>query len=238
MDYCVYILRCKDGSLYTGCTNDLPRRLAAHQQGQGAKYTRSRLPVELVYQEPQPDRSNALRREAALKRLSRAEKLRLIGYQERMIFMRRTDREQTAEFAWDIFEKCQYAVLSMADSQGRPYSVPVSIACGHGCVYFHSALEGRKTDLLRQNPHVCITCVDDVELQAEQFTTKYKSAIAFGTARELLDPTEKVQGLRCLCRKLGPRQPELTERKIQAGLERTAVWRITVEQITGKAKLT
>ena len=51
MGYLVYILRCGDGTLYTGCTNDLPRRLQAHQSGRGAKYTRSRLPVELVYQE-------------------------------------------------------------------------------------------------------------------------------------------------------------------------------------------
>ena len=60
MGYLVYILRCGDGTLYTGCTNDLPRRLQAHQSGRGAKYTRSRLPVELVYQEAVPDRSAAL----------------------------------------------------------------------------------------------------------------------------------------------------------------------------------
>ena len=79
MGYLVYILRCGDGTLYTGCTNDLPRRLQAHQSGRGAKYTRSRLPVELVYQEAVPDRSAALRREAAIKRLDRWRKLALIA---------------------------------------------------------------------------------------------------------------------------------------------------------------
>ena len=78
MGYLVYILRCGDGTLYTGCTNDLPRRLQAHQSGRGAKYTRS-LPVELVYQEAVPDRSAALRREAAIKRLDRRRKLALIA---------------------------------------------------------------------------------------------------------------------------------------------------------------
>ena len=77
--YWVYILRCADGTLYTGITNDLPRRLQAHQSGRGAKYTRSRLPVELVYQEAVPDRSAALRREAAIKRLDRRRKLALIA---------------------------------------------------------------------------------------------------------------------------------------------------------------
>ena len=77
--YWVYLLRCGDGSLYTGCTNDLARRLRAHQSGRGAKYTRSRLPVELVYREPAADRSAALRREAAIKAMTRAEKLALLA---------------------------------------------------------------------------------------------------------------------------------------------------------------
>lgn len=78
MGYLVYILRCGDGTLYTGCTNDLPRRLQAHQSGRGAKYTRSRLPVTLLYQEPQPDKSAALKRENAIKTLTRPQKIALI----------------------------------------------------------------------------------------------------------------------------------------------------------------
>jgi putative endonuclease len=74
----VYMLRCRDGTLYTGATNNLERRVATHGRGRGAAYTRARLPVTLVYSEPAPDRSAALRREAALKRLSRAEKLLLV----------------------------------------------------------------------------------------------------------------------------------------------------------------
>ncbi|HET6437724.1 MAG TPA: GIY-YIG nuclease family protein [Anaeromyxobacter sp.] len=73
----VYVLRCADGTLYTGATNDLGRRLEQHQAGRGARYTRARLPVALHYFEGARDRGAALRREAALKRLPRAEKLRL-----------------------------------------------------------------------------------------------------------------------------------------------------------------
>jgi predicted GIY-YIG superfamily endonuclease len=79
MSYYVYLLRCADGTLYTGSTNDPVRRAKVHNSGKGAKYTRSRLPVELVYQEECADRSAALRRESAIKRLSRAEKLALIA---------------------------------------------------------------------------------------------------------------------------------------------------------------
>lgn len=75
------MLRCRDGTLYTGATNNLERRVATHEKGRGAAYTRARLPVVLVWSEPAVDRSAALRREAALKRLTRAEKLRLVGGQ-------------------------------------------------------------------------------------------------------------------------------------------------------------
>ena len=74
----VYILKCGDGSLYTGWTNDPEKRLKAHAAGRGAKYTRSRLPGELVYREAVPDRGGAMRREAQIKRQTRSEKLTLI----------------------------------------------------------------------------------------------------------------------------------------------------------------
>jgi putative endonuclease len=76
--WCVYLLRCRDGSLYAGATNDLAARLARHAAGRGARYTRSRLPVELVWTARVRGRGEALRREAALKRLRRAEKLALV----------------------------------------------------------------------------------------------------------------------------------------------------------------
>ena len=79
MNWTVYLLRCRDGSLYTGITNDLARRLARHRAGTASAYTRARRPLRLVYTEGQPSRSAALRREAALKRLSRAGKLALVA---------------------------------------------------------------------------------------------------------------------------------------------------------------
>ena len=74
----VYILQCADGTLYTGWTTDLERRLQAHNSGRGARYTCGRRPVRLVYREEQPTRSAAQRREVAIRRLSRADKLKLI----------------------------------------------------------------------------------------------------------------------------------------------------------------
>ena len=74
----VYILQCADGTLYTGWTTDLERRLHAHNSGRGARYTRGRRPVSLVYHEEQPTRSVAQKREVAIRRLSRVDKLKLI----------------------------------------------------------------------------------------------------------------------------------------------------------------
>lgn len=79
MSWFVYMLRCGDGTLYTGATDDVPRRLAAHRAGKGAKYTRGRGPLELVYQEQVPDKSAALKREYQIKRLAKQEKEGLIA---------------------------------------------------------------------------------------------------------------------------------------------------------------
>jgi putative endonuclease len=75
----VYVVRCADGTLYTGITTDLARRLRQHNAGRASRYTRGRRPVELVYSERRRDRPAALRREVAIKALSRTEKLALIA---------------------------------------------------------------------------------------------------------------------------------------------------------------
>jgi predicted GIY-YIG superfamily endonuclease len=77
-EWVVYMLRCADGSLYTGITNDLDRRLGQHNAGTASRYTRSRLPVVLEYQEKQPSKSAALKRELAIKALPRQAKESLI----------------------------------------------------------------------------------------------------------------------------------------------------------------
>lgn len=76
--YIVYILRCKDNSLYTGITTDIERRFEEHQAGTASKYTRVRIPVELVYTEKAIDRSSATKREIEIKKMSRQKKQALI----------------------------------------------------------------------------------------------------------------------------------------------------------------
>lgn len=78
MNY-TYIVRCSDGSLYTGWTNDLEKRIKAHNEGKGAKYTKSRRPVELVYYEAFEKKEEAMSREWAIKQMTREQKIRMIG---------------------------------------------------------------------------------------------------------------------------------------------------------------
>jgi len=78
LGWVVYVLKCKTGELYTGSTNDIERRVREHNQGKGGKFTRSRLPVTLVYKEELNDRSHALRRENEIKAMDRRGKLLLV----------------------------------------------------------------------------------------------------------------------------------------------------------------
>ena len=79
MDWKVYIVKCSDKTFYTGITNNIKLRLETHNLGKGAKYTKSRLPVILVYLEPVDDKSSALRREIEIKKLNRSQKINLIN---------------------------------------------------------------------------------------------------------------------------------------------------------------
>jgi len=78
--YYVYMLKCRDNSLYTGYTNNIEKRLKKHNEGVASKYTRSRLPVEVVYHEEYENRGKAMSREANIKKMDRESKLKLIGW--------------------------------------------------------------------------------------------------------------------------------------------------------------
>ena len=229
----VYLLRCGDGTLYTGCTDDVARRLAAHQAGRGAKYTRSRLPVTLVYREVCPDRSAALRREWAIKQLPRSRKLALVEEGAKRI-MRRTDRQTPEAQAWEVVDRCAYAVLAMTGEDGGPYCVPLQVVRQGRVLYFHGAREGRKASCLRMSPRVCLTCVGEFQVVQEAFTTQYTSAVLFGRVTEVTDQAEQREALRLLCQRYTPQAMAEFDREA-AHLPRTGVWRLEVEEITGKA---
>ncbi len=150
--------------------------------------------------------------------------------------MRRKDRERDEQFALGVADKCEYAVMSMVLGDGTPYCIPLSVARDGGCFYFHCAPEGQKTDALRKNPRVCLSCVGDTQRMKDSFTTAYESAVIFGRAEEVTDETEKIHALRLICERHTPENMENFDEAIGRSLKRTAVWRISAEKITGKAK--
>ena len=113
--------------------------------------------------------------------------------------MRRKDRQMPEEFALGVIDKCSFAPVAMTDEKGNPYCVPLSVAEDGGSIYFHSAFEGTKTDILKRNPKVYVSCVGDVTPAADRFTTEFESAAFSGTACEVTDIQEKIKALILIC---------------------------------------
>lgn len=150
--------------------------------------------------------------------------------------MRRKDRQMPEEFAWEVVDKCEYAFLAMTAEDGSPYGLPVTIVRNGREIYFHSALEGRKVECLRRSPRICLSCVGDTRVPPGKFTTLFESAVIFGTAAEVTGEDEKIHALRLLCQRHTPDNMENFSRAAAGSLTRTGVWKITAEEITGKAK--
>lgn len=150
--------------------------------------------------------------------------------------MRRKDREMDRNFAVYVMEKCEYAVISMIDTDSMPYCIPVTIACGENCIYFHSAKSGFKIDCLKNDNNVCISCVGDTKRAENEFTTEYESAIIRGKAFEVVDESEKINALRLICERHTPLNMADFDNAIERSLAITAVWKIEISDITGKRK--
>ncbi len=150
------------------------------------------------------------------------------------IIMRRKDRQRDEKFALEIADKCEWAVLSVVNPEGLPYSVPLSIARNGNELYFHAAKEGLKTECLNRNPNVCVVCVGDTERRADKFTTKYESAVIRGKAAQITDDKAKIEALGFICRRHAESNMAEFDDYARRYLDRTAVWKITIEEITGK----
>ncbi len=150
--------------------------------------------------------------------------------------MRRKDRQMPEEFALGIIDKCSFAQVAMTDEKGNPYCIPLSVARDGRIIYFHSATEGTKTDILRSNPKVHVSCVGDVIPATDKFTTEFESAAFYGTASEVADRSEKTKALRLICEKYTPANLDSFEAAINRSLDRTAIWRISIDSLTGKRK--
>lgn len=151
--------------------------------------------------------------------------------------LRRKDRLRTQEEARTIMESCDFAVLSTADRENIPYGVPVSVVLEENRLYFHCAKAGRKLENIQQNPHVCVTFAKVRLVDGENFTTRYESVIAEGTASFIEEETEKRHALQLLCRRYTQHGDEEIDAYIQRYFAQTGVVRVDLETISAKANI-
>ena len=171
--------------------------------------------------------------------------------------MRRKDRQMPQNFAHQVIDKAQYGVVSMIDKD-KSYSVPLSIVRSGDLLYFHSAKQGRKVDVLANNANVTVVFVGDkcvpenyspdeleemnrdasmaVKLISNVFTTEFESTIVTGVAKLVDDEEEKIGAMRLICEKYTPDKMQYFETAIVAGLNRTNVYRVKMETISAKRK--
>jgi nitroimidazol reductase NimA-like FMN-containing flavoprotein (pyridoxamine 5'-phosphate oxidase superfamily) len=150
--------------------------------------------------------------------------------------MRRSDRQITDKIAIDgIIKRCTVCRLGMSDN-GQPYIVPLSFGYDSSFLYFHAALAGRKVDILKQNNRVCFEFDRLLEVstadQACNWSMKYESVIGFGVAEMMEDADAKTAALNCIMQQYSGDNWTFTEQALSS----TAVYRIRIEEISGKAR--
>lgn len=147
--------------------------------------------------------------------------------------MRRTDKERDTAFAMQVFRDATYATLSLAAPDGTPYAVPLNVVTDGQVFYFHCAGEGKKLELLQQNPSVCLSAVSYAAIVPEDLTTHYRSAVAKGTAKIVTDLEEKSRALRLITAFYAPEQVAMLDAQGDCA-QRAQIVKITPSELTGK----
>jgi uncharacterized protein len=149
--------------------------------------------------------------------------------------LRRKERALTEPEAMEILERGEYGILSTCDPDGQPYGIPLSYCLENGAIYFHCAVEGRKLNNIAAGSRVSFCVVGRTSVLPDQFATKYESVVISGGAAEAFD-AEKQRALEGLLAKYSAafRLPGLDY--IEAKRELTRVFKISIEDICGKAR--
>jgi len=150
--------------------------------------------------------------------------------------MRRKDREKPRAFALAVVDKCPYAVMATVNPDGTPYCIPLSIAREAAWLYFHSARDGHKIENLMFQNRVCITCVGEQKAIPGEFALEYESAVINGTAFEIMDRDEKINALALISRRYTPESMPSFDEAIKRELSQVSVWKIRIEEISGKGR--
>jgi nitroimidazol reductase NimA-like FMN-containing flavoprotein (pyridoxamine 5'-phosphate oxidase superfamily) len=149
--------------------------------------------------------------------------------------MRRKDRQISPDEAWELLDRGEFGVLGMVTAIGTPYAVPVNYCVIGGEIYFHCAMEGRKIELMRQNPHVSFTVVGRTRLLPDRFATSYESCLVLGRTVEAF-ADDKQAGLEGLVQKYSPDFIQQGHDYIDSLRDQVRVFKISIDSISGKAR--
>jgi len=150
--------------------------------------------------------------------------------------IRRKDRELPEDEAYAILRKGGDGVLATMGEDGYPYAVPMNHVLEGGALYLHSAMEGHKLDNLAFCDLVSYCVVSARAVVPAELSTNYRSAVVFGRAVHVTEPEEKRRGLMALLHRFAPNHMENGLKELERDFDRTAVLRIDIHRITGKAR--
>jgi len=148
--------------------------------------------------------------------------------------LRRKEKKMSEEETLEVLKNGREGVLATLGKDGYPYAVPLNYACHNGNIYFHCAKTGHKIDNLAHHTKVSFCVVADAEIIPEEFSTRFKSVIAFGNAVEVFED-EKEAGLLALVQRYSSEYIAEGKKYIASDMNKTKVFKIEIEHMTGKA---
>jgi len=163
--------------------------------------------------------------------------------------MRRKDREMGKKFGMEVIDKSIYGIISMIDENNEPYGIPLSIVRDENILYFHSAMDGKNVSVAfigetKIPENYTKDELDEIAkdeskaalLTSNVFTTEYESAVVKGRVKLVENEEEKIKAMKLICEKYTPAKMDYFNMAIKAGLKRTNVYKIEIEEIKSKRK--
>ena len=148
--------------------------------------------------------------------------------------MRRNRQQLSREECERILGRCTSGVLALTGDGGYPYAVPLSYVYADGAIIFHSAVQGHKVDAIKRDSRCSFCVIEQDEIKPAEFTTYFRSVIAFGRIQILEDAAEKVQALRLLGRRYSPNDEHGLQYEIDKSLDHVLLLRLDIDHLSGK----
>ena len=148
--------------------------------------------------------------------------------------MRRHRQQLSQKESISIIERATSGTLALLGDEDYPYAVPISFVYHDGCLYFHSAVEGHKIDAIRRHDKASFCVIDQDDVHGEQYTTFFRSVIAFGHISIIENEDEKIAAARMLGNRYNPNHDEALKKEMEKGLHRMVMLRMNIEHLTGK----